>query len=49
MIVFLALGLRFALENQNAERDRGFGPADADAVVDVTNDGDRNKSFRYLT
>lgn len=49
LISVLALGLHFALERENKRRDREHGPVDSDMAVDVTELGDKNKNFRYLT
>lgn len=49
MIVILAMGLHFALERENAKRDREQGPVDQNETVDVTELGDKHQSFRYLT
>ncbi|KAM5365694.1 hypothetical protein ACJA88_012430 [Fusarium oxysporum] len=49
LISILALGLHFALERENKRRDRKYGPVDSDLAVDVTELGDKNKNFRYLT
>ncbi|RSL84498.1 hypothetical protein CEP52_016423 [Fusarium oligoseptatum] len=49
LISILSLGLHFALERENNRRDREYGPVDATVSVDVTELGDKNKNFRYLT
>ncbi|KAM0281958.1 hypothetical protein ACHAO9_010439 [Fusarium lateritium] len=49
LISIFGLGLHFALERENKRRDREYGPVDADMAVDVTELGDKNKNFRYLT
>lgn len=49
LIVILALGLHFKLEAENRSRDREYGPVDEDVQVDVTQGGDQNRNFRYLT
>lgn len=49
LIVFLALGLRFNLERENRKRDLQYGVVDDNIRVDVTDGGDNNKHFRYLT
>lgn len=49
LIVILALGLHYKLEHENSKRDRLYGVVDPDAHVDVTDGGDKNKSFRYLS
>lgn len=45
----LALGLHQKLEIENRKRDRLYGEVDTDAHVDVTDGGDKNVKFRYLT
>ncbi|KAF2625565.1 MFS general substrate transporter [Macroventuria anomochaeta] len=49
LIVILALGLHFKLEHENCKRNRLYGEVEADAHVDVTDGGDKNVRFRYLT
>jgi hypothetical protein len=49
LISILGLGLNFALERENKRRDREYGTVEADMAVDVTELGDKNKNFRYLT
>ncbi|KAG5661334.1 hypothetical protein KAF25_005456 [Fusarium avenaceum] len=49
LISILGLGLHFALERENKRRDREYGTVEADMTVDVTELGDKNKNFRYLT
>jgi hypothetical protein len=49
LISILGLGLHFALERENKRRDREYGTVEADMAVDVTELGDKNKNFRYLT
>lgn len=49
LIVILALGLHFKLEHENRKRDRLYGEVEAHAHVDVTDGGDANARFRYLT
>ncbi|GME39302.1 putative permease of the major facilitator superfamily [Neofusicoccum parvum] len=48
LVVVLALGLHWALERENARRDRLYGEVADDVRVDVTNGGD-SRDFRYLT
>ncbi|KAK2034861.1 major facilitator superfamily transporter [Colletotrichum zoysiae] len=49
MIVIMSLTLHFLLEHDNRRRDRELGPVDEDITVDVTEEGDRHRNFRYLT
>lgn len=49
LIVVLALGLHFKLEHENRKRDRLYGKTDASARIDVTDGGDQNHGFRYMT
>lgn len=49
MIVILALGLHFKLEHENKKRDRLYGSVEVNTYVDVTQGGDKNTAFRYLT
>lgn len=49
LIIIFSLGLHVALRRENKRRDREFGTVDRDAFVDVTELGDKNKNFRYLT
>ncbi|KAF2193128.1 permease of the major facilitator superfamily [Zopfia rhizophila CBS 207.26] len=49
LIVILAMGLHFALEAENRRRDRLHGRVDENAQIDVTDGGDKNVKFRYLT
>jgi hypothetical protein len=49
LIVILALGLHLKLEHENRKRDRLYGEVEVDAHVDVTEGGDKNARFRYLT
>jgi hypothetical protein len=49
LIVVLALGLHITLNVENRRRDRLYGPMDEQYQVDVTDGGDRNPSFRYVT
>jgi hypothetical protein len=45
----LSLTLHFLLERENKRRDREHGPVGSDTTVDVTEEGDKNKNFRYFT
>lgn len=49
LIVILSLTLHFLLERENKRRDREHGPVGSDTTVDVTEEGDKNKNFRYFT
>ncbi|VUC28123.1 unnamed protein product [Clonostachys rosea] len=49
LIVILSLTLHFLLERENGRRDREYGPVGSDTTVDVTEEGDKNRDFRYLT
>lgn len=49
LIVILSLGLHLKLEHENRRRDRLYGEVEANAHVDVTDGGDKNARFRYLT
>lgn len=49
LIVILSLALHFVLEQKNRQRDRDFGAVDENTTVDVTDEGDGNQNFRYLT
>ncbi|CAN9122478.1 unnamed protein product [Alternaria alternata] len=49
LAVVLALGLHQKLEIENRKRDRLYGEVDTDAHVNVTDSGDKNVKFRYLT
>lgn len=49
LIVVLALGLHFKLEHENKKRDRLYGKVDENVRIDVTDGGDNNHAFRYLT
>jgi nitrate/nitrite transporter NarK len=48
-IVVLALGLHFKLAYENRRRDRLYGVVDQHARVDVTDGGDHNPMFRFIT
>ncbi|OAL53524.1 MFS general substrate transporter [Pyrenochaeta sp. DS3sAY3a] len=49
LIVILSLGLHFKLEHENRKRDSLYGKVGEDVRVDVTDGGDQNVNFRYLT
>ncbi|POR35094.1 Alkaline phosphatase [Tolypocladium paradoxum] len=49
LIVILALGMHVSLGWENRRRDRLYGPVDPGAEVDVTDEGDNHRSFRYVT
>ncbi|KPM35709.1 hypothetical protein AK830_g10863 [Neonectria ditissima] len=49
VISVLSLGLHVALERENKRRDREFGPVDDCEAIDVTEQGDKHRNFRYLT
>ncbi|KAK5994130.1 High-affinity nicotinic acid transporter-like protein [Cladobotryum mycophilum] len=49
LIVVLSLGMHFTLEWENRRRDRLYGQRDPDVKLDVTEEGDENHYFRYLT
>jgi hypothetical protein len=49
MTVFLSLTMHFLLERENKRRDELYGTVDADVEVDVTDEGDNHRNFRYLT
>lgn len=49
MIVFMSLAMHFALEWENKRRDNMYGTVDPDVEVDVTDEGDNHRNFRYLT
>ncbi|KAF9772134.1 hypothetical protein IL306_010192 [Fusarium sp. DS 682] len=48
-IVILALFMHFALERENKHNEKLYGPLDDDLEVDVSEDGEQGKNFRYLT
>ncbi|KAJ6004594.1 hypothetical protein N7540_012963 [Penicillium herquei] len=48
-IMILALGLHLSLALENKRRDRMYGVVGAEDRIDVTDGGDQNKNFRYLT
>lgn len=49
LIVLLALALHFKLEHENKKRDRLYGKAEENVRIDVTDGGDQNHAFRYMT
>jgi preprotein translocase subunit YajC len=48
-IVVLALIMYFALSRENKRKDELYGPVDAHVEVDVSEEGDYNRNFRYFT
>jgi hypothetical protein len=48
-VVVLALFMHFALDRENKRRDRVYGPVDPNAEIDVSEQGDNNLQFRYMT
>ncbi|OJJ54414.1 hypothetical protein ASPSYDRAFT_61039 [Aspergillus sydowii CBS 593.65] len=48
-IVVLALIMYFALTQENKRKDELYGPVDVQVEVDVSEEGDYNRNFRYLT
>lgn len=49
LIVLLAIGLHINLTIENKRRDREYGKVNEHERVDVTDGGDNNPNFRYLT
>ncbi|KAJ5756598.1 hypothetical protein N7533_006141 [Penicillium manginii] len=49
LIAILAVGLHIDLTMENKRRDREYGEVNEHDRVDVTDGGDNNKNFRYLT
>lgn len=49
LIAILALGLHVSLTIENRRRDRVYGEVSEEQRVDVTDGGDQNPHFRYLT
>ncbi|KAJ5767340.1 uncharacterized protein N7511_004956 [Penicillium nucicola] len=49
LIAILAIGLHVSLRLENGRRDRLYGEVSEHDRVDVTEGGDQNPSFRYLT
>jgi hypothetical protein len=45
----MSLGLFVKLTMENKKRDRLYGTVDRDVRIDVTEDGNKNPQFRYLT
>lgn len=48
-IVILALVMHFALKRENKRRDELYGPVDLTMEVNVSEEGDYNRNFRYFT
>ncbi|CEI70711.1 unnamed protein product [Fusarium venenatum] len=49
LVVVLALFMHFALNRENKRRDSLYGPVDVNAEIDVSEQGDNNRQFRYMT
>ncbi|PNY30008.1 Alkaline phosphatase [Tolypocladium capitatum] len=49
LMAMLALGMHVALGRENRRRDALYGPVDPGAEVDVTDEGDSHRNFRYVT
>lgn len=49
LVVVLALFMHFALKRENKRRDTLYGSVDANAEIDVSEQGDNNRQFRYMT
>jgi hypothetical protein len=49
LIAILAMGLHISLTLENRKRDRLYGQVSEHHRVDVTEGGDQNPAFRYLT
>ncbi|KAJ5453698.1 uncharacterized protein N7458_004654 [Penicillium daleae] len=49
LIAILAMGLHISLTLENRKRDRLYGQVSERHRVDVTEGGDQNPAFRYLT
>ncbi|KAH7242892.1 major facilitator superfamily domain-containing protein [Fusarium solani] len=49
VIVLLSLGMHFALARENRRKDELYGPVDFDVQVDVSEEGDYDRHFRYFT
>jgi preprotein translocase subunit YajC len=49
LIVFLALIMHFLLSRENRKRDKLYGPVDSNQAVDVSQQGDYARNFRYFT
>ncbi|KAJ6439939.1 MFS transporter [Purpureocillium lavendulum] len=49
LIFFASLCMTAALSRENRRRDRLYGAVDPNAEVDVTDEGDDHRRFRYLT
>ena len=48
-IMILAIGLHVKLTMENKRRDREYGEVDENTRIDVTEGGDKNPHFRFLT
>ncbi|KAJ3530805.1 hypothetical protein NM208_g9163 [Fusarium decemcellulare] len=48
-IVLLSLGMHFALERENKRKDELYGRVDRAVEVDVSEEGDYHRNFRYFT
>ncbi|UPK90040.1 hypothetical protein LCI18_000975 [Fusarium solani-melongenae] len=49
IIVVLSLGMHFALTRENRRKDEMYGPVDPNVEVDVSEEGDYHRNFRYFT
>ncbi|KAJ4256000.1 hypothetical protein NW762_009074 [Fusarium torreyae] len=49
LIVILALIMHFALSRENRKRDEFYGPVIENQAVDVSEEGDYARNFRYFT
>ncbi|KAF5645337.1 high-affinity nicotinic acid transporter [Fusarium tjaetaba] len=49
LIVILALVMHFLLSRENRKRDELYGPVDKSQAVDVSQQGDYARNFRYFT
>ncbi|KAF5701103.1 high-affinity nicotinic acid transporter [Fusarium mundagurra] len=49
LIVILALVMHFLLSRENRKRDELYGPVDKNQAVDVSQQGDYARNFRYFT
>ena len=49
VILVCSLCISFALSRENRRRDLMYGAVDPNVEVDVTNEGDAHRNFRYLT
>jgi hypothetical protein len=48
-IVVLSLIMHVLLDRENKRRDRVYGPVVPNAEIDVSEQGDYNRQFRYMT